>query len=194
MLLSLRSATTDSDYVLCVDISIYMYTYIYIYIRQNTLELCTAWPKWGHLRMNHVHAYVHMYTDVHMYTLTDLHVNMCTCAGMYMCTYLHICTWIYYFVHILYIYIADIRYRYRLSVVCPKHPDSEELFCVWAWSAEFFEHIWGTSQQSAHMWAFVILGLRSSLALWINGCFVGKVQPGKPAGGLNQQNINLNMD
>ena len=50
VLLSLRSATTDSDYVLCVDISIYMYTYIYIYIhiyiyvyiRQNTLELCTA--------------------------------------------------------------------------------------------------------------------------------------------------------
>eukprot|EP00435_Cladocopium_sp_Y103_P043337 s657_g12.t1 len=43
-----------------------------------------------------------------------------------------------------------------------------ELFCVWAWSAEFFEHIWGTSQQSAHMWAFVIISMGGP-GSWLGG-------------------------
>jgi hypothetical protein len=114
--------------------------------------------------------YMHTYTCTLMYTCIHWRIYMWTCAHVQVCTCVHIYTYVhgYIILYISFVYIADItnwyRYRYRWALVCPKHPDSEELFCVWAWSAEFFEHIWGTSQQSAHMWAFVILGLRSSLA------------------------------
>ena len=43
-----------------------------------------------------------------------------------------------------------------------------ELFCVWAWASEFFEHIWNMSHQSAHIWAFIIISLGGP-GSWLGG-------------------------
>ena len=43
-----------------------------------------------------------------------------------------------------------------------------ELFCVWAWCAEFFEHIWGMGHQAAHAWAFVIISMGGP-GSWLGG-------------------------